>query len=152
MFDINNCFTAVLTTNVLKQAITGDAASVNYIDLGAANLNIAGGKKAPVLKVQVIDAFTTGDVATGMEVRLESDTDPAFGTALKQILSKNLLIAQLTAGKLVFNIPMEVQKYQRYLRVYFNAIGGTFNAGSVIAWIDDGAESPQDQLDVVAVG
>jgi hypothetical protein len=149
MFDIKNCFTAVLTTNVLKQAITASAASVNYIDQNKANIKLGAEPRKTYLVVRVIDAFTSGGASTGLTVALETDTDAGFATALKQVLKETIALASLTAGKVILCIPLPVQKYQQFMRAYFTAEGGNFGAGSVVAYLSDTPEDPESQLDVV---
>ena len=147
MFDMYNCFTAVLTTGVIPQDITTQAASTNYIDLDVANVRIAGGK-GQFLIVRVGTAFTASS-ATGLDIRLETDTASGFATALKQVFSVNIPNASLTAGKLLINQQLPVQKYQRYMRLYFNPVGGdvTYTAGSLIAYLQDHPEPAEAQLD-----
>lgn len=152
MFDIKNCFTATLTTNVLEQDLGGggDVASTNYLDLDAANVRLAGGK-GQYLVAKVVEAFASGDGATGLDIKLETDTGATFAVALKDVATYNLLLANLTAGKTIINQQIPVQKYQRYVRLYFNAIGGTWTAGKIVAWLQDHPEPAEDQLDLVDV-
>ncbi len=146
MLDMNNCFTATLTTNVRKQAITGDAASTNLIDLDAANVQMGVGRIQPRLKVRVIDAF---DNLTSLEIALETDTAVGFATAKKQIMIFNVAAAALIAGALVVDCPLPAQKYQQYMRLYFNVVGSNPAAGSLVGYLDDGADSGISQLDLV---
>ena len=152
MFDMKNCFTATLSTGVVEQDLGGggDAASINYIDLDVAGLNIAGGK-GQYLVIKCLETFATGNGATGLDIKLETDTDSGFATALKGVATYNLLLASLTAGKLLVNQQIPVQKYQRYVRLYFNAVGGTWTAGKLAAYLQDHPEPAEAQLDLVDV-
>lgn len=152
MYDTFNSFTEVIATGVKEQDLGGggDVASTNQLNLGKANITFVGGK-GQVLKARVVETFTTGDGATSLDIKLESDTDVGFATALKDVATYNILLASLVAGALVINQQIPVQKYQQFLRTYFNAIGGTWTAGKLIVWLDDVPETAEDQLDLVDV-
>jgi hypothetical protein len=150
MYDTINSFTEVIATGVKEQDLGGggDVASTNSINLGKANITFVGGK-GQVLKARVVETFTTGDGATSLDIKLESDTETTFSTALKDVATYNILLASLVAGALVINQQIPVQKYQQFLRAYFNAIGGTWTAGKLIVWLDDVPETAEAQLDLV---
>lgn len=148
MVDIKNCFTAVLTTNVLYQAITATAASTNYIDLNKANIKLGVGKPM-YLVCQVITAFATGGASTGLTVALETGTDSGFATALKQVNKWTVALADLTAGKVIICQPLSVQQYQEFMRLYFTAEGGNFASGSIFCHLTDTPEAHISQLDLV---
>lgn len=152
IIDLNNCFTYAYSAGTIAdyfQTIRQDAASTNYIDLDAANLNIAAGK--PIFLIVLVGtAFVR---LTSLDIRLESDTDPGFGTALKQINTWNVAIANLiTAGACVVNQALPVQIYQRYMRIYFNVIDTNPDSGSTIcAFLSESPWNAFSQLDLVAV-
>jgi len=150
MFDINNCLTAVLTTNVLEQQICNAGAteaSTNYMDLGKANLQIANGKKTPILKFRVTEAFA--GTGTTLTIDLESDTDSGFATALKQVIRLGVIPkARLVAGALL-QFPLPPEKYQRYLHGYFTGDNTFETTGKAIMWIEDGADGDVAQFDKI---
>jgi hypothetical protein len=152
MYDSLNSFTEVLSTGVIEQDLGGggDVASTNYFDLDAANVALAGGK-GQFLIVRCVETFTTGDGATSLDIKLETDTASDFATALKDVATYNILLANLTAGKLLVNQQIPVQEYQRYMRLYFNAIGGTWTAGKLVGYLQDHPETAEAQLDLVDV-
>lgn len=149
MFDVSNVFTYAYSAGVIAdffQAITADAASTNYIDLKVGDLNIAGGSK----KAYIVAYVGTADFATtvSIEIRLQTDTDSGFATALKDTLLGRFALAELTAGALLLNIPFPVVKYQRYMRIYFNVFTNA-TAGKIMVAITDGPESAVAQVDHV---
>lgn len=143
MFDINNVFTHD-GSGGLVQAVSGDAASTNLIDLNVANLNIAGGKKGTYL---IVKSTVAAQTMTSLEIALETDTDSGFATAKKQVGIWNIVAATMTAGATLINQVLPVQKYQRYIRLYFNVI----NSGTVtiFAALSDGPEAAVNQIDLV---
>jgi hypothetical protein len=56
----------------------------------------------------------------------------------------------MTAGAVLVNQALPVQKYQRYMRLYFNNVGGTFSAGTIFGCLTDCPEEAISQLDLVA--
>jgi len=152
MFDIHNCYTAVLTTNVIEQRVCDGGAteaSTQYIDHGAEGMKLGGGVRPPILKVLVTEIFA--GTATVLTITLETDTDSAFGTALKQVmvLAAAIAKAKLTVGKL-FQFALPHQVYQRYSRLYFEGDNTFETTGKVKAWIDSDPDPAQAQLDIVA--
>lgn len=121
----------------------GDVASTNSYDLGVPGIAMPGsvqlrrrigvGNKIPLL-IQITETVTSGDGLTSVDLQLQSDEDSAFGSA-KTVFSVNVLIADLVAGFIcpIEYLPRDVS--ERYLRVYYNANGGTFSAGKVTAGI-----------------
>jgi len=152
MHDILNNFTAVLSTGVLEQDLGGggDVASTNYIDLDKANIAPVG-NKGQYLIIKCLETFATGDGATNLDIKLETDTAADFATALKDVATYNIVLANLAAGNVVVNQQIPVQKYQRYMRLYFNAVGGTWTAGKLVAYLQDHPEPAEAQLDLVDV-
>jgi len=151
MLDINLCFTYAYSLGTVAdfyQTITGDDDSTNYIDLDAANLDIASGRPCYLI-VRVGEAFVT---MTSLDIKLETDTDPGFAVNLLDVQTWNILTENLTAGAVVVNQALPVQKYQRYVRIYWNVIGSSAGSGSTIcAYLSTGPESAFAQLDLVDV-
>jgi hypothetical protein len=147
MFDKLNCFTYAYSAGTIAdfyQAVTADAASTNLIDLDAANLNIAGGKPL-FLVLQVGTAFAT---TVSVEVRLQTDTDSGFATAVKDHAVGRWALAALTANTLIHCAALPVMNYQRYLRLYFNVFTNA-TAGTIFAALSNGPESAVAQVDHV---
>lgn len=125
-----------------KQAVTVDAASTNVYDLGVPGIAMPGsiqlnrklgkGIKVPFL-VQVNVDFTTGDGATDLEIIIQSDDNSAFSSAAN-VVSVTVPLASLKAG---YQLPFEYLPTlsERYFRLYYNCIGGTFTAGKVTAGV-----------------
>lgn len=107
------------------QAITGDAASTNVIDLGAAN---AGEGNRLGVRVQV---DTTFDNLTSLDIVLQTDADSALGSP-KTWWERNVLAADLVAGK-VFDIGVVPEGSERYLRLYYDVNGTNPAAGALTA-------------------
>jgi hypothetical protein len=152
MYDSKNSFTEVLSTGVIEQDLGGggDVASTNSINLDKAGIAFAGGK-GQYLIVRCVETFATGDGATSLDIKLESDTATGFATALKDVATYNILLATMTAGTLLVNQQVPVQEYQQFIRLYFNAIGGTWTAGKLVAYLQDHPETAEAQIDLVDV-
>ncbi len=145
MFDNKNIFT-IQTDGTITQDITGDEDSTSYIDFDKADIQITSGKAWLIVKV--IAAFNT---LTSLEVILETDTDAAFATALKQILTFHFALGKLTAGALLINIPLPAGIYDRYMQMHFNVVGSSPSTGSILAAISDGPEPAEANLDNIAL-
>jgi hypothetical protein len=145
MYDSKNSFTEVLTTGVIEQDLGGggDVASTNSINLDKAGIAFAGGK-GQYLIVRCVETFATGDGATSLDAT-------GFATALKDVATYNILLATMTAGTLLVNQQVPVQEYQQFIRLYFNAIGGTWTAGKLVAYLQDHPETAEAQIDLVDV-
>lgn len=148
MYSIENVFTYAfsLGTNADNfQTVTAAAASTNIIDLDSANIKLGAGKP-----MYIIARIGSVDWATivSLEIRLQTDTAEAFGTADKDYILGRWALAQLTAGSLLLNIPMPVMQYQRYLRLYF-AVFTSNTAGTIFAALADSPEEHALQVDHV---
>ena len=137
IFDITNLFCE-------DQAITGDAASTNIIDLGATGTPFGAsaalvrdlGKGCHVpLSINVTETFNT---LTSLTIALQVDDNSSFSSP-KTVASKNYLLAELTAGKqLSFPDYIPEGANERYMRLHFDVTGtdpttGKFTAGVVAA-------------------
>ena len=147
MFDIKNCFTAALATNVLPQTFTGDGTSTNSLDLDKAGIAIAGGK-GQYLVIKSIAAFNT---LTSLEIILQSSDVTGFGSGLKEVFAINIALADLSAGALLVNQQIPVQKYQQFMRLKYNVVGSDNTVGSLLAYLQDHPEPAETQLDTVAL-
>jgi hypothetical protein len=149
MIDLKTCFTYAYSAGTSAdffQAITSDAASTNIIDLDTAGISIAGARP-PWVVVRVGTVFAT---LTSLEILLETDSDSAFGTTLKQVAKWELAAATMTAGALIVNQPIGNWDYQRYMRLKFNSVGST-GTGSVVAYLQDGPETAVTDIDQVTL-
>lgn len=117
-----------------KQAITATAVSTNDIDLGADG-DIGKGTPVPIL-VQVDADF---DNLTSLQFDLETDTDPAFGTAVVIATSGAVPLASLVAG---YKPPFRFlpQGVRRYLRMNYTVVGTAPTTGTVTAGLSMGQQ------------
>ena len=125
------------------QAITADAASTNYSDLGApgtpfgaaAALNQDVGKGEPVnILLRVTEAFNN---LTSLKIGIEVDDNTSFSSAT-EVLSQTLLLAALTLGAR-WNIQWLPQGVnERYVRLYYDVTGTAPSTGKIKAGISGG--------------
>lgn len=115
-----------------SQAITADANSTNYMDLGTQARNLFDGEPmAVVLIVDVAADHTTGDEVYEFQIQTDDNTSFSSATAL---VTKTILYSALTAGaKHVLPIPVG-STLERYLQVYYN-VGGTTPTITVTAFL-----------------
>lgn len=130
ILDILNCFTSVLSTGAVKQAITATAASTNVIDLGAGD---AGKSQhgAPILLVTCRDAFTN---LTSLGIKLQTADDAAFTTPVDLPISQTVLLAGLTKDTEILKQILPIG-CKRYVRLYFTVTGTAPDAGSIEAFL-----------------
>jgi hypothetical protein len=134
----------ILDQNALfsdAQAITADAASTNHYDLGEMGVtaynsvqlrrNIGKGCYPIPLLIQVVEDF---DALTSLEIIVQTDEDPAFGSA-KNVMSVTVPLAELIAGFIspIDKLPRGI--VERYLRIYYNVNGSNPTVGKVTAGI-----------------
>jgi len=105
------------------QAITADAASTNYYDLGVA-------RRAPGnatrITTTIVEAFNT---LTSMNVIIECDDNSAFSSA-KTLSTKNLLLADLAINK-VYDLGEIPDGCERYIRARYDVVGTDPTLGKV---------------------
>ena len=148
--DVRDMFTYNSTTGAKYQALTGDAASTQTIDLGKDSKHHFSGISPVYLNVQVKDAFNT---LTSLEIALESDSASDFSTSStkKQVQIANIILAGLTAGRSIVSFIIPDQLWQQYVRLYFNVIGSNPSTGSVWAWLSNVPLVIDEQIDLVGV-
>lgn len=123
-----------------SQAITATAGSTNVLDLGApgtpygaaAALVADLGKTGMIaLDVRVVQAFNN---LTSLQLSVETDSDPAFGTAVTVALGPPVLLATLVAGY-QFPFPAKVMEgvNNRYMRLKYTVVGTAPTTGKVTA-------------------
>jgi hypothetical protein len=130
------------------QAITADAASTNYIDLGEAGTphgavgplgnDVGPGEPVPI-EVMVTEDFNN---LTSMAVQLQIDSDSAFGTA-ETVYSETILQADLVVGKNIAMMYLPEGTDKRYLRVNYEVTGTAPTTGKVTAGISGGRQTNQ---------
>lgn len=122
------------------QAITADAASTNYIDLGATGTPYGGtalvrdigpGRSIPI-------AITVGasfDTLTSLTINLQVDDNTSFSSATT-VSSASYLLAELTAGA-ILNYPDYVPQGvdERYFRLQYDVVGSNPSTGNITAGI-----------------
>lgn len=122
------------------QAVTADAASTNVIDLGPiANgivRNVGLGKRIPLV-IQVVEDFNN---LTSLEVKVQVDSDPAFGSPKDVATTGAIAEADLVPGKRfsIDYVPRDTN--ERYVRLYYDVTGTAPTTGKVTAGIVMGAD------------
>lgn len=111
----------------------GSAASTNYIDLQKAGYGK--GEPIKVFCQMTADFDSTGDTGT-LQVKLQSDSDSAFGTAVTHVDTGAVAQATCVAGYKPIDVYLP-NNCGRYVRFYYtigtaNGTGGTITAGLVI--------------------
>jgi len=116
----------------VAQAVTSTAASTNYIDLGAAGDAVGTGSTC-YLVVRVGTAATAAGAAT-VTFDLQTDSDPAFGTAVTLFSSGALAKTALTANTWIIQIALPLG-LKRYVRLNYTVATGPLTAGTFDAFI-----------------
>jgi len=132
LLDMDNLFTGVKATGVTAQAITATANSTNIIDLGAQDGDVPDPNflgDYPRLHAQVTEAFTN---LTNLVVTLETDDNADFSSATEKLTSGEVLLADLVAGKRLFNQQLP-EGLERYIRLVFTVTGSAPDAGEIVA-------------------
>lgn len=117
------------------QAITADAASTSCIDLGS-DRNIGAGRRLWFL-AWLDEAFNT---LTSLDIKLQSDSDAGFATALRTHITQNFALASLTpAGQRLVAAPLPLG-IQRYVRSYYEVNGTDPTTGKISSTIAYGID------------
>ncbi len=123
------------------QAITGDAASTNVIDLlatgtayghAAALVKDVGKGQKINLHIQVVETFNT---LTSLAIQVQTCAAENFGSGVKTVVSETINLADLVAGKTsnILAVPAGVD--MRYLRLYYDVTGTAPTAGKITAGV-----------------
>lgn len=122
------------------QALTGDAASTNVVDLKAAK-DIGAGERLSV----IARVTTTFDNLTSLNVILQGCT-AADGTGATTLLTRNFLLAALTAGSELPMGSVPAGQSFRYLRMYYDVVGSDPAAGAITSYLsfDDRGQKAQN--------
>lgn len=122
------------------QAITGDAGSTNYIDLGATGTPYGGSALVrdigPGCRIPMfVSVGTAFDNLTSLTINLQVDDNTSFSSATT-VASVTYLLAQLTAGALL-DFPDYVPQGtdERYFRLQYDVTGTNPTAGTITAGI-----------------
>jgi hypothetical protein len=107
------------------QAVTGNAATTDYIDLGAAR-DIGNGERPEIL-VLCTEAATAVGAAT-VTVALQSDDNSSVSSPANLVLSDAIPKASLTAGAQVLRVAVPYGT-ERYLRLFYTVNSGPLTAG-----------------------
>lgn len=125
------------------QAITGDEASDNVVDLGATGTifgagsaivrDIGPGSSVPMI-VTVTETFTN---LTSMVIKVQVDDNSSFTSATDVFVSPTYTLAQLAVGAkenlLPDHIPLGTN--ERYVRLYYDVTGSAPDAGKITAGV-----------------
>ena len=150
-YDLENSFTIASDGSQMGQNVTADAASTNLIDLIGASTPTRIALTGSNLPFLIMKALTASDVTTSFEIILQNDADSAFGSAI-DVKTWNIALADCDAdGDLMINEQIPAGKYERYLRLYFNAIGGDATVGEIEAYLATGAEPAENVVDNIAL-
>ena len=124
------------------QAITGDEASDNVIDLHATGTPINSdtaltydpGKGCPIeILCQVTEAFNN---LTSLNVAVQIDTADTFGSPTTIAKSGEIALADLVAGhRFVFPAMLPEGVVERYVRLYYDTTGSAPSTGKIFASI-----------------
>lgn len=118
----------------VAQAVTVTAASTNVIDQGAAG-DALGGYGPLYLVVRSVAAATAAGAAT-VTVELQTDSDPAFGTAVTLFSTGALAKTVFTANTWVVRVALPIGM-KRYSRLNYTIATGPLTAGTFDAFLTD---------------
>jgi hypothetical protein len=107
------------------QAVTGSAATTDYIDLGAAR-DIGNGERPEILVLCTQDVTAAG--AATVTVALQSDDNSSFSSPANLVLSDAIPKASLVAGTQVLRVAVPYGT-ERYLRLFYTVNSGPLTAG-----------------------
>lgn len=123
-----------------EQAITADAASTNYIDLGATGTPFGGsalvrdiGPGCPIpIAICVTAAFNT---LTSLTFQLQVDDNTSFSSATT-VAQVTVPLAGLTAGAIIEGLDyVPSGADERYMRLYYDVTGTNPTTGKVTAGV-----------------
>jgi len=113
------------------QAITVDAASTNYIDTQVAGRAY----DEQWLEVMVNTTFDTSGEAGTLVIKLQTDSDSAFGSATDLYTSASFAESALVAGAKLIQMRLP-EGLERYIQLYFDVNNSdAFTAGKVDAYL-----------------
>lgn len=118
------------------QAVTGDAASTDYID--SLTSGLGDGERLRF----VVNTTTAFNTLTSMNIKLQSDDNSAFSSPSDDVVV-NVLLAGLTANTKVVDVAVP-RGLQRYIRAYYDVVGTDPTTGKLTAGI---VVDSQNQVD-----
>ena len=112
-----------------SQAITGTAASTNYIDRDAVNSAIGTNHELGEVEVfcQIDAAFNT---LTSLTIDVETDDNSSFSSATVMV-SKSVLLAGLSLNAQIFLGKLGAGAWERYIRGNYTVVGTDPTTGSI---------------------
>ncbi|MGZ2448296.1 hypothetical protein ACVIRO_001050 [Rhizobium ruizarguesonis] len=122
------------------QAITATAASTNTLDLGPIATGVVRdvGKGKPIpFRLQVVEAFNN---LTSLTIDLQTDDNSGFASA-KTVWSQTILLANLTAGKVLIPEYLPRGTDERYVRLNYTVTGTAPTTGKITAGVTLGNQS-----------
>lgn len=125
------------------QAITGDAASTNQIDLTTARNLARSGARSMRLVVLVTEAFNN---LTSMTAAIRQSAASNMGSPDTILQGPAVTLANLTLGKKLLDVPFpdpDPTAAKQYLDVYYDITGTAPSTGKVSAFLvldDEGGE------------
>lgn len=139
LFDVNTLFSGSIASDGTRsaQAITATAVSTNVLDLrqpgGAPTLKNEGVVGQNIYLVVVV--AQTFNTLTSLTITFETDSTTNLATSPTVHVSRNILLAGLTAGTtLMIPLPVEAT-YERYAGVRYTVTGSNPTLGSVYAFL-----------------
>lgn len=122
------------------QAVTGDAASSNYIDLQSSG---SWAENDARLVVKVNTSFDSAGDGGTLTLKVQTDDDSEFGTATDIYTSAAIAQSALTKGAVLLAVRLsDLGTLKRYLRVYYDNGTEAFTAGKVDAFMTWDIEHP----------
>lgn len=120
------------------QVLTASAVSTNIIDQGAAGDAIAGGEMFLVIRCGTL-LDSAGEAAT-LTVKLQDDSDVAFGTVRDVYVSAAIAEAAIAANTELLKIRLPLG-LKRYLRVSYVVGTENFTTGTIDAFLVSGVDT-----------
>lgn len=139
LFDEQNMFSDA-------QAITADAASTNFINLGApgtvphapaAQKQDIGGGNSLTIAAQVVEDFVGG---TSLKVQLQMDDNSSFSSPTVVAESATVAVGDLVAGKMLSLTVVPPGVSEQYIRLNYDVTGSP-SAGKITAGITTGLQT-----------
>ncbi|OHV24942.1 hypothetical protein EOS93_25205 [Rhizobium sp. RMa-01] len=122
------------------QAITATAASSNTLDLGPIASGVVRdiGKGKPIpFRLQVVESFNN---LTSLTIELQTDDNSGF-TSAKTVWTQTVLLANLTAGKVLLPEWVPRGTDEKYVRLNYTVTGTAPTTGKITAGVTMGNQS-----------
>lgn len=130
------------------QAITANAASTNYIDLGSAR-NLGAGENLYAVALCDVAMTDTGSNST-CTVTLETDDNASFSSATSvQTVGTFAALSAIGTVKFVRLDPQLIN--ERYVRAYYTMAGGDLSTGSFTVFLTKDVQNYTDYADGITI-